>query len=159
MRWTVLLGLLVVATGCRTSHARTIRIEVTQTPVRELTGKWLTRWDGVVVIVAFKQDGQRVSGLYALTPPPPPGVEAGGTFEGLLAGNELKGSWEEGRAPDRFDSSSAQRGTSSKGPGATARGPMMGVSGTALGRLIRGIDRSLYSAGQNTDQVDRDNCT
>ncbi len=91
-----LLPLAIVAalSGCHPSHARTVQITVADVRLRDLTAKWITTLDDEDTVLFLKQDGDRVSGIYAGTQPQPE-TTAGGTLEGRLVGNELppSGRW------------------------------------------------------------------
>ncbi len=96
---SLFLSLALIAIGCRVpSYAREVRIPASSAPVSDLTGTWNTHWGDYVAVVFLKQEGELVSGSYTTTARPEPGVEGtlGGTLQGRLVGNELRGQWEEG---------------------------------------------------------------
>ncbi|MDP1824086.1 MAG: hypothetical protein Q8L48_12615 [Archangium sp.] len=100
-RSLLLLWLAAVAVGCHASYARHVRIPVSSAAVPDLSGTWNSRWGEDYVAVLFvKQEGERVTATYTTTARLEQGVEGTieGSFEGRLAGNELRGTWEEGGA-------------------------------------------------------------
>lgn len=97
---SLLLGLVAIS-GCHASYAVNVRVPVSSAAVPDLSGTWNSRWGEDYVAVLFvKQEGERVTATYTTTARLEQGVEGTieGSFEGRLAGNELRGTWEEGGA-------------------------------------------------------------
>lgn len=97
-RSLVLLPLVVLATGCYASYARTVTIPVSSAEVPDLSGTWNTHWSEYIAVVFLKHEGDRVTGTYTTTATLEGGVDATieGSLEGRLVGNQLRGTWEEG---------------------------------------------------------------